>query len=608
MKHRLAWFASALVLSGMASCGDDFPEKEPTSGGNPPLPTSSGTGAAGGSGGGGVDCGNGIVNDGEDCDGRELDGATCTSAGAFVGGALACKDACTFDTSGCLGPPASPRLRAPLNHAYVGSVHVAGSLRPAFRWDEVEVAGVTDPVRYELIVASDEALGDIVSEMDVDATTFQPDADLPVSEVVPVGAAYWWSVRACVGEVCSAPAKPWLVRVGRQRQDVNGDGYADAASGSKVVFGQGDGFGGVVTLESNTTFVGDLDNDGFGDVVTYTFDDTVGVWYGAPGGNIATQTPTVISKPSTNGTFGYTAAGVGDVNGDAYDDLVVGDPFEDTGGLNAGAAYVYFGGPAPFDTTEAVFYNGLAGDALGCSIAGADFDNDGYSDVLIGARYDDDAPGAGAGKVSIHRGGPGGPGAVADATLVGENDGDWFGDRVSAVGDLDGDGYVDIAVGARRYVDIGRVYVYGGGPDVSALALGRTFDGMGVADQFGVTVSEGCDHDGDGRDDFLIGAPQESASNWGRFYRVRGASSLAGLSMEPSVTGGPSDYLGSGVSMLGDLNGDNACDAIIGAPGVKDGTSQTIGQVYLDLGGDSVLQGDDIFDGQASSQVGAHVD
>ena len=205
MQRLLIWLVSALALSWFAACTDDFePQASGPSSGTTLPSGSSGTGATGGSGGaggGGVNCGNDAIDEGETCDGSDLGTATCVTAGAFIGGTLACGGSCTLDTSGCIGPPASPRLRAPLNHAYVGSVHVPGSLRPVFRWDEVTVEGVRDPVRYEVIVTEDKALTVSVLEADaaVAALTLQPDVDLPVSEVVPVGAAYWWSVRACVG-------------------------------------------------------------------------------------------------------------------------------------------------------------------------------------------------------------------------------------------------------------------------------------------------------------------------------------------------------------------------------------------------------------------------
>ena len=148
-------------------------------------------------------------------------------------------------------------------------------------------------------------------------------------------------------------------------------------------------------------------------------------------------------------TFGISVASVGDVNGDGYDDFVVGAHFYPSEG-GRGRAYLFFGGPA-IDTVADLVIPNPTGDNVawfGISVASAgDFNGDGYPDIIIGARN------AGfPGKAYIFYGGPS-LHATPDVTLTGETTGSntWFGNSVASIGDVNGDGFDDVIVGAPSY-------------------------------------------------------------------------------------------------------------------------------------------------------------
>ncbi|MFQ6092314.1 MAG: M6 family metalloprotease domain-containing protein, partial [bacterium] len=195
--------------------------------------------------------------------------------------------------------------------------------------------------------------------------------------------------------------------------------------------------------------------------------------------------------------LGYSVSGAGDVNGDGFDDLIVGAPLNDAGGPDAGRAYLYSG------TTGALLYTlpgGGPGDHFGWSVSGAgDVNDDGYADLIVGAPLND-AGGADAGRAYIYSG--------ATGTLLypftGQAAGDWLGVSVSGAGDVNNDGYADLIVGAplndAGSTDAGRVYIYSGATG----ALLYTFTGEAAVDQLGSSVSGAGDVNNDGCDDLIV--------------------------------------------------------------------------------------------------------
>ena len=206
--------------------------------------------------------------------------------------------------------------------------------------------------------------------------------------------------------------------------------------------------------------------------------------------------------------FGSSVASVGDVNGDGYDDIVIGAHFYPSG-AGQGQAYLYFGGPAMDPVADLVIAAPTGGAGwFGISAASAgDFNDDGYPDFIVGARN-----AMFTGKAFIYYGGPS-LDATPDRTLTGEVAGSnsWFGNSVAPAGDVNGDGFDDVVVGAPAYgagsTSVGRVYVFLGGSSPDTVP-DRAFTGPATYDRLGWVVGSAGDMNGDGYADVFATAPR----------------------------------------------------------------------------------------------------
>jgi hypothetical protein len=221
---------------------------------------------------------------------------------------------------------------------------------------------------------------------------------------------------------------------------------------------------------------GDVNGDGITDLlVGAPYDVKVGAQAGRAwvlfGGRGMDARPDLELAPDAEfATFGVAINHVGDFNGDGHGDFVVSAHTHPAGGNRRGRAYLYFGGPLLDDRPDLVFEGKHDHATFGVvRTPAADLNGDGWPDLAIGAET-----GTGfeshAGSVSIYFGGPQAD-AVADLVLLGERRGDGFGMFFSTTDDADGDGIVDLLVGAP-WVDapradrVGRAYLYLGGPDM----------------------------------------------------------------------------------------------------------------------------------------------
>lgn len=314
---------------------------------------------------------------------------------------------------------------------------------------------------------------------------------------------------------------------------------------------------------------GDFNGDGYDDVVIgapfYTGSQPNSgafyLFYGGPGsGANGDATYDLKFAPTVSSGYpgvliGFALAGLGDQNGDGYDDIAVGAPDAGPGGVGLGAVHILYGGPGaawPGLSLHATIQN-----FDGYSVGAADVNHDGAKDVIVGSPFGYNQPGF-PGKASIFLGGPL-LDVVLDFTFDGEAADDRFGYSVSSAGDLNGDGWEDVVVGAPLQAaggdGAGRAYVYWGGGFMTSPGLVLTGGGA-LGYQLGTTVSTAGNLDGDLDDELLV------ASVSGGQYVAHGY--LGGGAMDAMP-----DFVvpgGLDLARVGDFNGDGLDDFVVGDP------------------------------------------
>ncbi|MBD2666721.1 FG-GAP repeat protein [Richelia sinica FACHB-800] len=456
--------------------------------------------------------------------------------------------------------------------------------------------------------------------------------------------------------------------------DMNGDGFDELIIGafranpngyfsgqSYVVFGKSGGFtftlnlsdlngsngfviNGITTRDYSGFSVsnaGDVNGDGFDDLI-------IGAYRANPNGSISGQSYVVFGKSGgftsalnlsgLNGSNGFVINGItagdrsgisvssaGDVNGDGFDDLIIGAYGADPNGNSSGQSYVVFGKSGGF--TSALNLSGLNGsngfkingitayDYSGISVSSAgDVNGDGFDDLIIGA-VSADPNGNASGQSYVVFGKSGGfTSALNLSDLNGSNGfkitgitaGDYSGRTVSSAGDVNGDGFDDLIIGAYRadpngnasgqsYVVFGKSGSFNSALNLSDLngSNGFVINGITAGDRSGFSVSSAGDVNGDGFDDLIIGAfgADPNGSYSGQSYVVFGnAAPELDLNSGNRLVNGfkingitAYDFSGRTVSSAGDVNGDGFDDLIIGAFGADPNGSYS-GQSYVVFG------------------------
>ena len=351
---------------------------------------------------------------------------------------------------------------------------------------------------------------------------------------------------------------------------------------------------------------GDVNGDGYADVIVGAYGTAAStgsayVFHGGASG-LSTWPATTLTGGAGGIQFGVAVAGVGDVNGDGYDDVAVGAD-EANGGL--GSVAVYYGGGSGVSTSPASSYSGtVAGSGFGRTMAGGDLTGDGYSDLVLGAMYF----GTNRGRFLTYLGSSSGLGAISVATVSGDADGATFGASLAVIGDATSDGYGDLLVGAPGYAaGSGRAYLFKGTP--AGLTRPAFQYVYAVSPELlGSAVAGGGDINGDGQPDVIVGSPGWGGGQ-GAVYVFYGAGAGIDFSLATAWTGeSAGDTFGGSVANAGDVDSDGYADVLASASAHNGAT----GRVYVHLGGsggvdsspDSTLDGLSVNDMFGASVAG----
>jgi ankyrin repeat protein len=355
---------------------------------------------------------------------------------------------------------------------------------------------------------------------------------------------------------------------------------------------EGDFFGSTVSC-------GDIDNDGYDDILVgaFGYNNNQGrayLYWGRKRNSMDANPDKIFDGQAEEGacfSLGCPGIVIYDIDNDGYRDIIFGAsralPYPCDG---IGHAYLYYGNTKELMDAayDLIFTSENSGDNFGFATGCGDVDNDGYGDIIIGARF---YPGGGLqgdciGRAYLYYGGSRlNIDAKADVIFDAESKDKrlFFGQGIICI-DQNKDGFDDILIGAQGYKERqGRAYLFYGDTRANLDTVAdKTFDGEVELSDYGFIIICG-DIDGDDNNDIVIGADY-IRQQVGRAYIYWG-SELSGPSPKPGriFTGeNPGEWFSQGLA-CGDVNNDGYDDLVIGALGYKAGSEQ--GRAYLYYGG-----------------------
>jgi hypothetical protein len=469
---------------------------------------------------------------------------------------------------------------------------------------------------------------------------------LSMALALPGPGTYYWRIGSVDGSGVVTYGPTRAFRVGSVASDVNGDGYTDVVAGvpgwdggrdiltqdnrgrANLYFG-GATMGNTATETPAVQFpgtasgeqfgiavtVGDLNGDGMAEVIAGAHRSSArarsaGRAYIFLGAATPSETAELIlNGQNFDDGFGQEVASGFDLNADGYEDLAVGawQHDGDTGDLgdNRGRVFVFLGGAELDNVPDLILTGGQALENFGSTVSGGfDLNGDGYDDLAVGGPIADGAGGTivGAGRALVYYGGPW-VDPVADLTLEGQSADEHFGSAVSGAGDMDGDGFDELVSGSPAWeiggdASRGRAQVFRGALS-PATTPAVSLEGAGGCEAFGFTLGGGGDLNGDGYADLAVGIPYSdlggpnppSCDNFdtgdlGAVEIHYGAATLD-TTADGRFTGeAANDWLGLGLHMTADVNGDTFDDLVFGAPANDQGSS-----LFGDVGRGYVLFG-----------------
>lgn len=463
-------------------------------------------------------------------------GNACSNGMICTAGACACPSGTSLDCGGacavCDDTLTAPRQIAPLSSATVTSQ------RPTLRW---EAPSGTSEARVEL--CADRACTRSLGVLDVMGSTARPSSDLSPGVV-------FWRVRGRSGARAGSRSSPlWFFTVptrsatgdtswGIASTDINGDGYSDVV---------------VTSIGPSPDFL-----------------SRGSLFYGRSAMLGASTLPESVSLD------GISSVALGDVNGDGRADVVGCNVFHDS---SRGRLLLFLTDATGALATTPVPVSGSTAAGHFCADHSVgDVNGDGFADVFVGANSEL--------RARLFLGGPGGLSSTPAATL-GPADGGGFSFSTEVVGDVNGDGYPDVAVGANEAMSTGRVYVYhGAAGGLVSTSPSAVLEPTATSDVgFGHKLAGG-DINRDGYADIVVSEWKFDRCNLSLevfFGSASGVASRATVQLRDPTgcsSGSGSSWFSRNLQ-LADVNGDGYADVVTSAP---HSATAPRGQVLIYLG------------------------